>query len=162
MSRPSTFALEREQDVSGVSGTGTVAHGVRWVDGAVTIRWLGERASTVCWACLDDAVAVHSHGGATRFVWHPETDSLHEWECPKCGSTTRARMADANEVDPEPWGASYLHSALERAHSALIGARLHLVDADSLKDSVKELEDAIDSASTALAMTWRHGIKTVT
>ena len=65
-----TFTLIRDTDVSGISGTGEVAHGVLWPDGTVTIRWTGERPSTVNWSNLEDPEAIHGHGGATRFQWH--------------------------------------------------------------------------------------------
>jgi len=41
-----TFVLHRDEDVSGVSGTGVVAEGVVFSDGAVVVRWLGKHAST--------------------------------------------------------------------------------------------------------------------
>lgn len=63
------FVLQRDHDVSGVSGTGTVADGVQFPDGSVAIRWRGQRPSTVVWASLADALHVHGHGGATRVVW---------------------------------------------------------------------------------------------
>jgi hypothetical protein len=63
------FHLDRDVDVTGASGTGHVADGVVWPDGTVTVRWRGERKSTVNWDRLDDAEAVHGHGGATRIVW---------------------------------------------------------------------------------------------
>ena len=66
---PRPFALHRGQDVTGVSGTGTVAHGVQFADGTVVIRWLGEFASTVVWESLDAAMKVHGHDGKTRVVW---------------------------------------------------------------------------------------------
>ncbi|MFI2078702.1 hypothetical protein, partial [Streptomyces triculaminicus] len=63
------FVLQRDHDVTGVSGTGIVADGVLWPDGTVSVRWRGSRPSTVHWDRLDDAIAVHGHGGATRIVW---------------------------------------------------------------------------------------------
>ncbi len=63
------FALARDVDHSGPSGTGIVADGVRWPDGTVSIRWRGTRPSIVFWESMDDAVAVHGHEGSTRFVW---------------------------------------------------------------------------------------------
>ena len=36
---PRPFALYRHQDITGVSGTGSVAHGVQFADGQVVIRW---------------------------------------------------------------------------------------------------------------------------
>ncbi|MFI1287434.1 hypothetical protein ACH4VM_02800 [Streptomyces sp. NPDC020792] len=75
--QPRVFHLQRDHDVSGVSGTGRVADGVQWPDGTVTLRWIGDRPSTVHWDRLDDALAIHGHGGATRIVWadeQPPTD----------------------------------------------------------------------------------------
>ncbi|MGV9579736.1 hypothetical protein ACWDRZ_24090 [Streptomyces sp. NPDC003509] len=70
--RPRTFALVRDRDVTEVSGTGSVADGVLWPDGTVSIRWCGPRPSVVFWDSLEDAEQVHGHGGATRFVWDDE------------------------------------------------------------------------------------------
>lgn len=70
--QPRLFHLQRDHDVSGVSGTGRVANGVLWPDGTVSLRWIGARPSTVHWDRLDDAEHVHGHGGATRIVWADE------------------------------------------------------------------------------------------
>ncbi|WP_251072194.1 hypothetical protein [Streptomyces sp. ISL-43] len=69
MSNSRRFHLLRHQDISGVSGTGIVAVGVLWPDGTASVRWLGERPSTVHWDRIADAKAVHGHGGATEIVW---------------------------------------------------------------------------------------------
>lgn len=63
------FELHRTVDVSGVSGTGVVAQGVEFTDGTCVVRWLSQRRSTVIWEQVEDAIAVHGHGGATRIVW---------------------------------------------------------------------------------------------
>lgn len=66
-----TFYLEREQDVTGISGTGRVAEGVQFSDGVVAIRWIvGEHRSTVVWPNVEAVEAIHGHGGATRLVWN--------------------------------------------------------------------------------------------
>lgn len=65
-----TFTLQRDVDVSGVSGTGVVAEGVRFTDGTTVIRWIvGEHRSTVVWPDVDSVLAIHGHNGATRLVW---------------------------------------------------------------------------------------------
>lgn len=66
------FQLVRDVDVSGVSGTGIVAEGVVWDNGKVAVHWFGQRQSIVQWDSLDDAIAIHGHGGATRFEWIDE------------------------------------------------------------------------------------------
>jgi hypothetical protein len=65
-----TFHLERDVDVSGISGTGTVADGCVFPDGVTVVRWRGDRQSTVVWPSIEDVEAIHGHGGATRIVWH--------------------------------------------------------------------------------------------
>lgn len=62
------FELHRDLDVSGPSGTGVVADGVRLSDGRAVVRWRGDRPSTVFWPDYGHAVAVHGHGGLTRFL----------------------------------------------------------------------------------------------
>ncbi|MEV8432026.1 hypothetical protein ACWHLZ_27930 [Streptomyces chartreusis] len=74
--QPRLFHLQRDHDVSGVSGTGRVANGVLWPDGTVSLRWIGERPSTVHWDRLADAEHVHGHGGATRIVWADEQPTV--------------------------------------------------------------------------------------
>ena len=65
-----TFTLEREEDVSGISGTGRVAEGIQFSDGTVAIRWIaGEHHSTVIWEDIESVLAIHGHGGATQVVW---------------------------------------------------------------------------------------------
>ncbi|MGW4114803.1 hypothetical protein ACWEFJ_28345 [Actinosynnema sp. NPDC004786] len=67
---PRLFRLHRDQDVSGVSGTGYVADGVLWPDGSATVHWRGEwRTDASHPAGMPSVRAVHGHGGATRIVW---------------------------------------------------------------------------------------------
>lgn len=75
------FYLQRDVDVSGVSGTGIVAEGVvfvtseepllrgQWPEGKVVIHWFGEHQSIVIWDSIEAAVAIHGHVGSTQFVW---------------------------------------------------------------------------------------------
>ncbi|WP_063755337.1 hypothetical protein [Streptomyces sp. NRRL S-337] len=91
MTNPRLFALHRDRDISGVSGTAIVADGVCWPDGTVSIRWRGARPSTVSWNSVADAEHVHGHGGATRIVWdgpEPNTGPIPAGglaeDCPRC------------------------------------------------------------------------------
>lgn len=69
MNEPRRFTLMRDVDVSDVSGTGAVAQGVQFGDGAVALRWRGKYASTNCHASLDSVLGVHGHDGLTRVEW---------------------------------------------------------------------------------------------
>jgi len=77
---PLRFKLVRTTDESGVSGTGTVAVGVRWPDGAVDLQWLNHENDSVQTGRngfasyhsedgVEDALEVHGHGGATTIEW---------------------------------------------------------------------------------------------
>jgi hypothetical protein len=78
--RPRRFRLVRTEDESGVSGTGTVAYGVCWGDGAVDLQWRNDRTDGVATqrngfaayhseAGIEDCLEVHGHGGRTRVEW---------------------------------------------------------------------------------------------
>lgn len=68
---PRPFALVRDEDVSGVSGTGVVAEGVEFSDGSVALRWTGATPTSVVFhdKGVESVIAVHGHGGCTRIVW---------------------------------------------------------------------------------------------
>jgi hypothetical protein len=82
--QPRRFHLQRDHDVTGVSGTGRVADGIAWSDGTVSVRWLGDRPSTVFWDDLAHAVHVHGHGGHTRIVWDDPEPPTQDMNCPHC------------------------------------------------------------------------------
>ncbi|MGW4891030.1 hypothetical protein ACWEQL_02005 [Kitasatospora sp. NPDC004240] len=71
---PTPYVLRRDVDVSGVSGTGTVAEGCYFsaaAGSAAVTRWRGEWGSTVAWDRAKGVEAVHGYGGATRVVEVP-------------------------------------------------------------------------------------------
>lgn len=64
------FELHRNTDVSGISGTGVVAEGIEFTSGRVVMEWLGSTPSVVVWASIDEAMAVHGHGGFTEVAFY--------------------------------------------------------------------------------------------
>jgi hypothetical protein len=66
------FQLQRDEDASGVSGTGIVAEGVEFADGHCAMRWLTDTASTALYDRIADVEAIHGHAGRTRVVWLDE------------------------------------------------------------------------------------------
>lgn len=69
------FTLRGRRDLSGVSGTGIVADGIQFPDGAVALRWRGNNPSTTGLADIYAMLAVHGHDGATSIDWidtHPD------------------------------------------------------------------------------------------
>jgi hypothetical protein len=65
------FRLVRHEDLSGVSGTGVVLHGVQWPDGTIAGRWAvpGLPASSVNWDRIEDVELLHGHQGKTEVEW---------------------------------------------------------------------------------------------
>ena len=63
------FHLEREVDVSGVSGCGLVACGVMFCDGQVALHWESNHSSINIYKSVSDCLFIHGHNGSTRLVW---------------------------------------------------------------------------------------------
>ncbi len=68
------FHLDRQQDVTGVSGTGVVAQGVVFGNGKVALTWLTEWPSVTVYNSIAEVEAVHLHHGATSLVWYDGSD----------------------------------------------------------------------------------------
>ena len=64
-----TFILRRREDVSGVSGLGTVAEGIEWSNGKVSLCWLGTYHIIEDVDSIHVVEAVHGHGGKTIVEW---------------------------------------------------------------------------------------------
>lgn len=64
---PRLFRAIRTKDVSGISGCGTVAHGVLWGTGQVTVMWVcKEKKETLETASsIEDWLEIHGHSGNT-------------------------------------------------------------------------------------------------
>jgi len=72
---PWPFWLVRDEDTTGISGTGIVAEGVEFTgqdgEGVVALRWLSDWPTSVVFhdRGIESVEAVHGHGGKTRLVW---------------------------------------------------------------------------------------------
>jgi hypothetical protein len=68
------FVLQRDHDVSGVSGTGVVAEGICFSSGRVALEWLSQWPTSVVFheRGMESVEAIHGHNGATRIVWLDE------------------------------------------------------------------------------------------
>tara|TARA_S200002703_G_C3775790_1_gene238880 strand:- start:1154 stop:1429 length:276 start_codon:yes stop_codon:yes gene_type:complete len=63
------FKVKREEDESGVSGTGIVAEGVEFDDGTVAMKWLSHKSTVTFFANIKHLKDLHGHGGKTKVVW---------------------------------------------------------------------------------------------
>lgn len=72
------FKLVRDEDESGVSGTGVVAVGAKFPSGYCEIEWLNDQNDSVDTSFNghaaypggpEDVIEVHGHEGRTRLVW---------------------------------------------------------------------------------------------
>ena len=70
---PKRFVLYREEDATGVSGTGVVATGIVWPDGHAALRWKADdreaASSTSVWTSVADLMRVHGHGGLSKLFY---------------------------------------------------------------------------------------------
>lgn len=67
------FKLIRTDDVSGVSGTGVVAIGVKFPNGQMVMTWITKAPSSIgIYQSEEELLAIHGHGGRTSIVWIDE------------------------------------------------------------------------------------------
>jgi hypothetical protein len=68
--RARSGVLVRDDDETGVSGTGVVAWIVEFPDGVTVTRWAVTDVRQTCvWRSVADVEAIHGHGGKTRIAW---------------------------------------------------------------------------------------------
>lgn len=67
------FKLYRSKDITGVSGTGTIAEGVQFSNGTVVFMWLSDKASLTIFpreeGGIDGVLEKHGHHGDTVVMW---------------------------------------------------------------------------------------------
>lgn len=88
--------LERNDDVSGVTGTGNVAEFVIASDGRVTIFW---PTGVGVWPSLEEAIAVHGHNGKTLFTILDDPEVEDTTHCGYCHQDPYLHCTD-HEVCP--------------------------------------------------------------
>jgi len=66
------FLLVRTEDVSGVSGVGTVAEGTLFSAGKAVLAWTTKWRSVAVYDSIDELEHIHGHNGATRIQWIDE------------------------------------------------------------------------------------------
>ena len=63
------FVLRRDQDLTGISGTGIVAEGCEFTNGWVAMTWLTETTSVVFYPDIESVKKIHGHNGATLVIF---------------------------------------------------------------------------------------------
>jgi phage-related protein (TIGR01555 family) len=126
---PRMFELVRNVDETGISGTGVVALGMVFPDGAVSMRWQTKHRSNTQFESLDELLEIHGHEGKTvvRFVDETSPAKLDagddEYErdtggrfAPKGGGVTGSDPKDV---------AAFKASKVEREHAINAIATAH-------------------------------------
>lgn len=63
------FNLVRNEDETGISGTGNVAQGIEFDTGRCAMAWLTEVSSVALYDSIQDVVTIHGHNGKTVVEW---------------------------------------------------------------------------------------------
>lgn len=104
----STFTLHREEDPSGVSGTGVVAEGWESSSGEwVVLLWLSKTPTLGIYRDIREVELLHGHSGKTVIVWDtptqytpyepPATAANPGWDDLLSGQTPPPPLADDND-----------------------------------------------------------------
>jgi len=62
------FWLYRDEDPTGIGGTGIVAEGVVFSDGRAVMRWLSAVSAIGLYSSLDAIRMIHGHNGRTKIL----------------------------------------------------------------------------------------------
>ena len=66
------FVLDRKEDITGTSGTGTVAEGVMFSGGKVALHWFSHYGAVNVYDSIEVVRVLHGHNGNTQIVWLDE------------------------------------------------------------------------------------------
>ncbi len=77
------FYLKRLEDESGVSGSGRVAEGVEFSDGACALNWLTHTSCTGVYKNIKQLQSIHGHGGKTVVEWKDDLDDVDPADVPE-------------------------------------------------------------------------------
>lgn len=69
------FYLQRNTDVSGVSGTGNVAEGCQFDTGWCALVWLSDKAAMAYYPSIQTVESIHGHEGSTVIKWVDDESS---------------------------------------------------------------------------------------
>jgi hypothetical protein len=69
-SRPRVFKLVREEDETGISGTGAVAEGIEFSNGMCAMCWLTAMHSVAVYPNIRQLEAIHGHNSRTKVVFN--------------------------------------------------------------------------------------------
>jgi hypothetical protein len=70
-----TFYLLRKEDVSGISSTGIVAHGIEMRSGLLFLEWIAnEHVSWGLYPNETELLSIHGHENRTQLIWITEKD----------------------------------------------------------------------------------------
>ena len=66
------FCLQRDEDVSGISGTDLVAEGVQFTNGKCALTWMTFLSSVAIYENIKILEAIHGHEGKTKVIFLDE------------------------------------------------------------------------------------------
>lgn len=91
------FYLKRNEDESGVSGTGIVAIGAVLPDGQCVLQWLTFTSSIAIYKNIDAVIDIHGHHGKTQVILGDPPDEQALAEPPKKQRRTRKSAKPSSE-----------------------------------------------------------------
>lgn len=68
-SKTRRFLLERQEDLTGTSGTGIVAEGIEFSNGTVVLHWISQLMAINIYDNIKVCIELHGHDNRTSIKW---------------------------------------------------------------------------------------------
>jgi hypothetical protein len=79
LQQPRRFHLVRNEDATGVSGTGIVARGIEFPSGYCLMQWVVPPAQSIAiYENVDDLIKIHGHSGKTLVEYIEDEPSVSD------------------------------------------------------------------------------------
>ena len=98
------FYLQRNEDATGMSGTGIVAMGVEFSSGWCALMWKSEIASLTTYTSISSVEKLHSHSGQhdTKIVWiDPKNEEIEDKAKEVRAKELKELTAEIENQDPD-------------------------------------------------------------
>jgi hypothetical protein len=150
------FHFYRNDDHSGVSGTGPVVEGVEFTNGWCALRWISNKSSMCFYQSIEEVKAIHSHGGKTEVIVH-DFEPLKRKDTEVSNSRMELLMKIIEETsrvitlgEGDELSRNELNDSVNGIHSLIEQLRSNIQnESDLARDENQQVRDSVKKSESA-------------